>query len=257
MTQVSVLDRMRPPDRAGVFLDFDGSLSEIAPTPDEARAVDGAAAVLEALAGRFRTVAIVSGRRAADVAGRAGVRPPVRVFGLYGLEDERGPTAPGAEALIAAAERALPDVERAASYVPESVVEPKGLQTAVHYRAAPDPEAARRVLFERLATVAETHGLALLEGKRVIELVAPGGPTKGDVVSEGARSGRLEAVLYAGDDLADLEAFSALERLGAGGVQAVKVAVRSVETPAELVDRADVVVAGPPGLLALLRKLAA
>ena len=257
MTEPSVLDLLGPPERTGLFLDFDGSLSEIAATPDEARAVDGVAAVLEGLADRFAVVAIVSGRRAADVAARAGVHPPVRVFGLYGLEDERGPTGEDAEALIAGAARALPEVERAASYVPEALVEPKGLQAAVHYRAAPDPEAARRVLLERLAGVAETHGLQLVEGKRVIEVTAPGVPTKGGVVREVVASAGLAAVLYAGDDLADLEAFASLDRLRAEGVTTVKVAVRSPETPPRLLDDADLVVDGPAGLLALLGELMA
>jgi trehalose 6-phosphate phosphatase len=214
------------------------------------------APLLDTLAGRFAVVAVVSGRRAADVAARAGVGPPVRVFGLYGLEDERGPTSPDAGALIAAAERALPDVERAAAYVPESLVEPKGLQTAVHYRAAPEPEAARRVLLERLGGVARSHGLRLLEGKRVVEVAADGTPTKGDVVEEVARAHSLGGVLYAGDDLADLEAFAALDRLAGQRVVTAKVAVRSAEAPQALLDGADVVVDGPRGLLELLEELA-
>jgi trehalose 6-phosphate phosphatase len=63
-------------------------------------------------------------------------------------------------------------------------------------------------------------------------------------------------VLYAGDDHADLDAFAALDRLSERGALTVKVAVRGAETPAELVEAADVVVGGPLGLVDLLAQLA-
>jgi trehalose 6-phosphate phosphatase len=65
----------------------------------------------------------------------------------------------------------------------------------------------------------------------------------------------LDAALYAGDDLADLEAFAALDRQREAGRITVKIAVRSAEAPATLIDAADIVVDGPDGLVALLRQL--
>jgi trehalose 6-phosphate phosphatase len=237
---------------AGIFLDFDGTLSEIAPTPGEARAHAGVGSVLKRLAKRFRVVAVVSGRRAREVRERLEDARGVRVFGLYGLEDDRGALGTDAEALITGAERALPEVERAASYVPRALIEPKGLQVAVHYRSAPDPRAARRVLLERLAPVARRHGFRLLEGKRVVELAPGGAPTKGDVVASVVDQNALRFLAYAGDDVADLEAFSVTARLGG-----VRIAVRSAETPKSVLDEADLVVDGPQGLLALLEDLVA
>lgn len=235
-----------------MLLDFDGTLSEIAPTPDAARAVEGAAETLAALGRRFRMVAVISGRRAAEVAERLGRPPGVRIFGLYGLEDEHGPVGADARERLDAAARALPDVERAAALVPGALVEPKGLQVAVHYRGSPDHEHARRVLLARLSEVARERGFDVLEGKRVVELAPAGAPTKGTVVVSLAREQGLDRVLYAGDDLADLDAFDAVASVGG-----VRVAVRSGETPEELLARADVVVDGPRGLQELLRGLLA
>jgi trehalose 6-phosphate phosphatase len=65
---------------------------------------------------------------------------------------------------------------------------------------------------------------------------------------------QLSAVLYAGDDAADIEAFATLDGLAAESLMAVKVAVRGEETPAELVERADLTVDGPEGLVTLLRQ---
>lgn len=250
----SIRDR---PHVVGIFLDFDGTLSDIAPMPDAARAAIGAADVLPRLARRYRVVAVVSGRRAADVADRLGVEKGsrVRCYGLYGLE-ELGGSVPSHPELVERVGEAMPGVERAASYVPGALVEHKGLQVAVHYRAASDHDAARRVLLERLSAVATEAGLSLLEGKRVVELAPARGPTKGDVVRAVVAAESLAAVLYAGDDVADLDAFSALDGLREGGLSVTKVAVRSIETPASVTDAADVVVEAPAGLLSLLEHLA-
>jgi trehalose 6-phosphate phosphatase len=248
-----------PPDRlraiashreqAGILLDFDGTLSEIVPSPEEARPVAGAAAMLEQLAASFRVVAVVSGRRAGDVAALLGAN--VRYIGLYGLEDG---VLPERDASMFV-ERVLPDVEEIAGTVAGAHVEHKGVQLAVHYRAARDPVAAVAELRPRLQALAEAHGLTLMEGKRVLELAAAGGPTKGDVVESIAAQERLRHVVYAGDDVADLEAFAAVDRLVSSGVSGVKLAVRSEETPEALLTAADLQVDGPAGLMELLRSL--
>ncbi len=126
---------------------------------------------------------------------------------------------------------------------------------AVHYRGASDADAARRILVERLGDLAERHGFRVLEGKKVVELAAGTAPTKGDAVRDVVRREGLRRVLYAGDDVADLEAFRAIEQLAAEGVAGVKVAVRSDESPPALLERAEVVVDGPGELIGLLRRL--
>jgi trehalose 6-phosphate phosphatase len=89
----------------------------------------------------------------------------------------------------------------------------------------------------------------------VVELVPAGRPLKEGAVERIVADERLDAVLYAGDDTADLRAFEALDRLAERGVRTVKVAVHGRETPSELSDAADVVVDGPAGLVTLLRGL--
>lgn len=246
-----ITDLVEHARHSGLFLDFDGTLSEIVSTPGEARALPGLGPVLERLAAEYRTVAVVTGRRTKEVAEL--VRAPVRFFGLYGLEEAGGPHPPTATA--AAMAEAFPEIERAAGYVPGAWVEPKGTSAAVHYRGTVDAEAARRVLVERLGRVARDRGLELLEGKRVIELLAGPRPTKGEVVERVASAEGLRYVLVAGDDLADLDAFAAVDRLDAAGVRGLKVGVRSEEAPDRLLREADLVVEGPRGLLALLENL--
>jgi trehalose 6-phosphate phosphatase len=227
-------------------LDFDGTLAEIVARPEHARPVDGARDALVELVERYRTVAIVTGRRSEEVAALLDV-PHVTYVGLYGLED-------GANELVTAV---VPRVQAATAEVKEAWVEDKGVSVAVHYRQAPDPVSARAALLVALQPVATEAGLELIEGKMVLELVPPDRPLKGGAVERLAREHGLRAVLYAGDDHADLDAFDALDRLiGSGDVgAAVRVAVRGPETPLALLNAADVVAEGPAGLVELLRTL--
>lgn len=231
--------------RAGVFLDLDGTLCEIVAHPDLARLAPGAREAIASLVARYGVVAVVTGRRAEEAGGLLGV-PGVRIEGLYGMEDEPLPP----DAAVAARAR------EAASVVPEAWVEDKGATISVHYRGAPDPASARAALAEALAAVAVGAGMTLVEGKMVLELAPTDRPMKGGVVERIVGELGLEGALFAGDDVADLEAFAALDRLAAGGLSTVKVAVRGPETPDGLMAAADIVVDGPGGLVELLLELA-
>lgn len=205
----------------------------------------GAREALEALTGIYRVVAIVSGRRSEEVEGLLDV-PGLRFFGLYGMEE----AAPELMAVLA------PEVEAAAAVVPEAWVENKGASVAVHYRQAPDPARARKALVLALQEVASSAGLELVEGKMVVELVPRGQPRKGGAVDRLVGENELHGALFAGDDVADLDAFEALDRLRDRGLLVVKVAVAGEDSPRSLIDAADVVVQGPGRLVELLRQLA-
>ncbi len=207
--------------------------------------MEGAREALAALIGRYRVVAILTGRRSEEVAGLVDV-PGLRYYGLYGMEE----AAP--ELLTAVASLA----EAAAAAVPGAWVEDKRESIAVHYRQATDPAEARVALVRSLREVASSAGLEVVQGKMVVELVPAGRPRKGGAVERLVGEHALRAALFAGDDEADLDAFAALDRLGSNGLLAVKVAVRGDETPPSLLDSADVVVEGPEGLVELLRQLA-
>ena len=230
--------------RAGVLLDFDGTLSPIVATPELARIRDGARDAIARLVGRYAVVAIVSGRTGDQLRELVGVEG-VRLAALYGLAEQVTPLP----------DDLLASVRQVASSVPGARVEPKGGSVAVHYRAADDATSAHGVLAAGLEPVARAAGLELLPGKMVIELVPAGRPLKEGAVERIAQDEHLDAVLYAGDDVADIRAFEALDRLGERGLRTVKVAVHGRETPLALSDAADIVVDGPAGLVTLLRSL--
>ncbi len=193
---------------------------------------------------RFRLVAVVSGRRSEEVARLLDVAG-VHAEGLYGLRGSAPELAPAA----------MREAEAAAGRVPGAWVEDKGVSIAVHYRQAPDPTFARSRLRAALEPVASRAGLELVEGKMVFEFVPADRSMKGGAVERLVAEHGLSAALFAGDDVADLDAFVALDRMSARGLIAVKVAVGGEETPSALLTAADLVVDGPEGLVGLLRQL--
>ena len=231
--------------RAGVLLDFDGTLSEIVDRPDLARAVPGAREALAALVPRYALVAVITGRRAAEVQDLVQI-DGVRFVGLYGIEASSQPLSSHVRRLV----------EEAAAGEPGVRVEDKDATMAVHYRQAHDSEGARSRLRAALEPIAAGAKLEVVEGKMVLELVPPGRQLKGEAVEGLVGEHGLEAALFAGDDVGDLGAFRSLDRLGARGLLVVKVAVEGSETPAEVLRSADVVVKGPAGTVELLRSLA-
>lgn len=244
------------PLRSAVLTDFDGTISPIVADPAAARPVEGAVQVLHGLARRYARVAVVSGRPASFLADRldlASRSSGLVAVGLYGLEETDGS---GPVRTIPLIEPWRPVVAEAATRAEASVpggvtVERKGASVTLHWRRAPEagPEAAA------IARVIATElGLELRPGRKSVELTPPVGVDKGVAVEELCRG--LAGALFVGDDLGDLAAFRALERASAAtGMWAVRGAVVSDEAPPELLAAADLVLAGPTGVVAMLETL--
>ena len=149
---------------------------------------------------------------------------------------------------------AVDDVVAAASGGgPEGMfVEHKGLSVTLHYREHPEAADAVRAWAEGQAA---RSGLELRTAKMSIELHPPVATDKGAVVI-GLAEG-LDNVCFLGDDVGDLPAFAALDRLRDEGRTVVKVVVRSDELAPEMVAAADLTVDGPAEALALVQALGA
>ena len=259
-----LLDRLRA-DRsnAGIFCDFDGTLADIVEDPGESRPVDGAVEVLSALTRAFARVGVVSGRPAAFLLDRLGPalddehdptdaeHGTLLLAGLYGLEVVRD----GEVVATEEARRWGPVLEEAVARLedeaPEGVsVEGKGFTVVLHFRSRPELADDARALADREAARSE---LVVGEGRQSFELRPPLPTSKGTVVAEAAAG--LAAACFLGDDHGDLTAFDALDDLAQKGAATVRVGVRSEEAPDELLDRADIVVDGPTGVVDLLRSL--
>ncbi len=136
-------------------------------------------------------------------------------------------------------------------------LEDKGPIVAIHWRGVAD-EASAEQRARTIAADAEREGLVVHHGRKVLELRPPVDVDKGSATESLLLGTGATAAMYAGDDRTDLDAFRALDRLRDSGrlAVAVKVGVASAEGPEEIAAQSDLTVAGPAGLLPLLRILA-
>ena len=253
------LDALLANPRHGlVAADFDGTLAPIVDRPADARAHPGAVPALTALAGLVGTVAVITGRPAAEAVALGGFAdvPGLIVIGHYGWQRWQDGTLAAAQAppAVDAARRALPGLLREADAADGTRVEDKAHAVAVHTRGAADPEAALARLRAPLGELAATLGLAAEPGRFVIELRPPG-VDKGTALAGLVAERAARSVLFCGDDLGDLAAFAAVRQLRADGVPGCTVASASAESP-QVADAADLVVPGPDGVVDLLTTLA-
>lgn len=238
------------PSTAGVFTDFDGTLAPIVAVPEDARPLDGSVGVLEGLAARLGRVAVISGRPVGFLAGFFAAASPVVLSGLYGLQRLEGGERHD-DARAGAWREAVGDVVAAGPTGPEGMrVEHKDLSVTLHYRQHPEIADAVR---EWATVQAIRSGLELRSARMSVELHPPIDADKGTALVDLA--GGLESVCFLGDDVGDLPAFEALDRLSETGVRTAKVVVRSSELDPALLGAADVVVDGPEAALGLLAAL--
>jgi trehalose 6-phosphate phosphatase len=247
------------PRRSLIAVDFDGTLAPIVEDPAAARATPAATAALARLAELAGTVAIVTGRPAADAASFSGVAAAaggVIVLGHYGRQRwERGQlSSPEPPPGLAKARAELAAVLAAAGAGEGTFVEDKGEALAVHTRRAAEPQAELDRLRGPLAGLAARTGLALEPGRLVLELRPPGSD-KGGAIRDLAAERNPSAILFCGDDLGDRPAFAAVRELRGNGTPGLLVCSASAEVPA-LAAEADLVVDGPDGVAALLARLA-
>ncbi len=236
------------PECCAVLTDFDGTLAPIVDDPAAAVPLPGVPEVLARLADRFALAGVVSGRPVAFLVDQLGTG--LWLSGLYGLER----FSYGQAVEVAEAERWRPVVvDTVARALAElgPVVEDKGLSLTLHFRVQPQRGDEVRAW---ASAEAAARGLEVRQARASVELHPPVAIDKGTEVEELAQG--MEAACFLGDDVGDVAAFDALDRLAAADIHAVRVAVASDEAPPELLDRADLVVDGPPGALALLEELA-
>ncbi len=204
--------------RTALFLDFDGTLVEIASQPDAVIIPPTLTSTLAALYGQLDgALALVSGRRLLDLDGfLAPLQLPAAVEHGGQRRNAQGQmiSAPATDLrhVLAAAEGLI-------QQYPDLQLEHKNLALSLHYRHAPELEALCLQVMQ--AAVAKSGGLQLMQGKCVIDL-KPTGVSKGTAIAafmaEAPFAGRVP--VFAGDDVTDEDGFEEVQRMGG---QAVKV----------------------------------
>lgn len=184
--------------------DFDGTLAPIVARPGDAQIPFGVAQRLRRLQRQLK-VAIITGRRVADLVGRLHFEPD-HVVGNHGAEDPAGGASDPAAASVM--QRLREELAARAGALKQAGVdvEDKGLSFALHYRLARDTEAA-------VAAIASLGPLlppdvAAFPGKRVVNLVWTRSPDKAQALAALVEREGARAAVFVGDDLNDEPVFA-------------------------------------------------
>lgn len=203
--------------QSALFLDFDGTLADIAPRPDAVRVEASVLHNLQRLHARLNgAVAIITGRSLDEI--RAFLQP-LALAGAYehgavrqGTSGDAIQTPPPPLDAVRAAAQDL--VERH----PRLLVEQKSAGVAVHYRQAPELHGEVAQVLTQL--VSDDRELQLLQGKAVLEVKSARvgkGPAILAFMQEAPFLGRTP--VFVGDDVTDESGFEAVQNIGGAAIK--------------------------------------
>ena len=188
-----------------ITFDIDGTLAPIVDRPGEARVPPGVQRGMAAIAARA-PVAVLTGRAVEDARPMLGFRPRY-LIGNHGAEG-----VPGQEHVSEECARVCRAWLDELSSGSESwrdmegiVLEDKTYSLTFHFRHARDHGAALRVLVARTATLLPLP--KLVNGKKVLNLLAPFAPDKGEALTALLAATHCKRALYVGDDASDERVF--------------------------------------------------
>ncbi|MGB3339592.1 MAG: trehalose-phosphatase [Devosia sp.] len=203
-----------------IFTDFDGTLVEIAETPDDVEVPGTLAQQLERAARELDSAfAVLTGREIADI-DRFLAPLHLPIAGAHGTQRRRadGVVETVDPAAVLGAEEIANAVSPLVLANPALLLETKEGAVALHYRQAPELETAVRIAMEE--AVHSVPDFVLVEGKMVIE-ARPRAASKGDALRAFMREepfiGRTP--IFIGDDTTDEDAFIAAQELGGVGIK--------------------------------------
>lgn len=207
-----VAERIRGTKRLAIFLDFDGTLVRIAPTPGGVRMEEETRDVLRKLAGyRDLTVVVISGRQREELKQIVGIRG-LKYMGLYGWERDENERVPFA--VRVALTRILVSLRAELRAYPRVWIEPKRNSFSIHLKDA-RAETRRRMHREVMKSVQPLREiLQVMMNLRDIEVAPLAIGDKGAAVRRFLREPAMRGALpiYFGDDCSDEPAFEAARK---------------------------------------------
>jgi len=221
-----------------LFLDCDGTLLDIAPTPNEVRVPTGLVELLKRISdGLGGALALLTGRQLAEI---DMLMTPIEFIGagVHGAELRMLPGGAITRITNALPVTLIDEVMHHVQKLPGIIAEPKGPGLAVHYRLAPhlatSLEAELRALLARHA-----DDLVLCPGRQLFEII-PTGNSKGTALETMLKLPDFahRKPIMIGDDVGDVPALEAAFRLGGTGL---RVAGEQFRDEAEFSGPADVI----------------
>ena len=208
----------RPPPVTGlvnlaIFLDFDGTLVEIAPSPNEIEVDPLTLITLETLFRKFDgALAIITGRKLEDIDTCLFplILPAAGIHGVERRSSNGSIHTPAHDAKLSQIKKIISEYSKKNFGV---FLEDKGQSLAVHYRMAPDKEKPIKLLLSKLTR--NRDDLQILSGKMVYE-VKPVSINKGTAIEAFMTEipFKNRTPLFVGDDQTDEDAFKYVNKIG-------------------------------------------
>jgi len=199
-----------------LFLDIDGTLLDLARTPDRVKVPRDLSRALEKLTHQLSgALAFVSGRSLESIDRLFAPFRPAAI-GTHGGEIR------GIDGSVARSqplpEKIVEIFTGLAEHIPGLLLEDKRSALALHYRLAPEARPVLLSAMEKHARLFESEKVHILHGKAVVE-ARPIGVDKGTAVALLAKQKPFlgRTILFGGDDITDLDVFRILPQLGGIG----------------------------------------
>ncbi len=229
------LYKFKNDNASAILTDIDGTISEIAATPEEAVVTLSMKKELSKLKEKFQMVGVISGRSVQNAKAMVGV-DGILYIGNHGMEYVNN----GEIFVDPEAVKYLANIKKIAEKLKNSelskikglMFEDKGICISIHYRKCELQEDARKRIMDVINDSIDTSELKLTEGRKLVELKPPISRDKGFIVEKIIEKYDLNRVIYLGDDVTDFDAFKKLKELEkTGKIRTASILVLSSEIP--------------------------
>jgi len=226
----------------GLITDIDGTISQTAPTPQQAEVSPLCRQYLSALCNHLALIAAISGRPAVEAKNMINIDEMVYI-GNHGLERYTE----GHSEFTQDAQDYPPVIEAVTKELSPLLsieglsIENKGVTASIHYRLCPDHQSARQDILAAIENSPHAKSLRIMqESKYAINLLPPVRVDKGTAILDLIQEYNLQGGVYLGDDLTDIDAFRAIHTACRDlDFKGFAIGITSQEMPAKLAEEAD------------------
>jgi len=225
----------------GLITDVDGTISQTASTPQQAKVSSLCHYYLSILCHHLALVAAISGRPAAEVRNMIKIDGVVYI-GNHGLERwSKGhfkflkDAQDYSKVIKAAIEELTPLLS-----MKGISIEDKRVTASIHYRLCHDPQSTERDILAAIEGSPHARSLRIIQERMAIDLLPSVKVNKGTATLDLIQEYSLRGGVYLGDDLTDIDAFRAIHAAGRDlDFQGFAIGITSQEMPEKLAEEAD------------------
>ena len=225
----------------GLITDVDGTISPVAPTPQQASVSPLCHHYLSLLCSHLALVAAISGRPAAEV------KDMIRIDGMVYIGNH------GLERWTEGHIELFKDIQDYSKVIKDIIkditpllsikgvtIEDKGITATIHYRLCPEPQSVEKVILAAIQDSPQARGLRIIQERMAIDLIPQVEVNKGTATIDLVQEYNLQGCIYLGNDTTDIDAFRAIHAASHNlDFRGIAIGVISQETPKKLMIDAD------------------